>query len=317
MKTLVKKFLFVGIIVCCLFACSKVEDESKINDEALVGVQSVNLNTAASARGGYPGLEPGEYWDHQKTVNGLQYFVCNKKDGRKWYRIMVPLSRWKLKLGYEIVANANTSNPTFLRLDMEDWLKSGWKEPTAMMINASFFNYDPLSFAYGIIWHRAEVAHPIGENNKIVSLGYDPREQGSRSLIVQNKRAYMISPSYNPSEPMSRPFELLISGLDPSIDKRSTEKIGRVMVGVDSKVRPILHIFITGNGSGMGATQAEAITVLRDYLSCDEILMLDGSASAQFAWDRDFIIHSKENKIPPPFYSTRNIPILLRAVKRW
>ena len=60
MKTLVKKFLFVGIIVCCLFACSKVEDESKINDEALVGVQSVNLNTAASARGGYPGLETAE-----------------------------------------------------------------------------------------------------------------------------------------------------------------------------------------------------------------------------------------------------------------
>ena len=315
MKTLVKKFLFVGIIVCCLFACSKVEDESKINNEALVGTQSVNLNTAASARGGYPGLEPGEYWDHQKTVNGLQYFVCNKKDGRKWYRIMVPLSRWKLKLGYEIVANANTSNPTFLRLDMVDWMKRGWKEPTAMMINASFFNLNATSLgAYGSNGSRAEVAHPIGENNKIVSVGYDPREQGSRSLIVQNKRAYMISPSYNPSEPMSRPFELLISGLDPSIDKRSTEKIGRVMVGVDSKVRPILHIFITGNGSGMGATQAEAITVLRDYLSCDEILMLDGSASAQFAWGNDFIVHSWE-KFPLSF-TTRNVPILLRAIKR-
>lgn len=45
MKTLVKKFLFVGIIVCCLFACSKVEDESKINDQVLVATQSVNLNT--------------------------------------------------------------------------------------------------------------------------------------------------------------------------------------------------------------------------------------------------------------------------------
>ena len=313
MKTLVKKFLFVGIIVCCFFACSKVEDESKINDEALVGAQSVNLNTAASARGGYPGLEPGEYWDHQKTVNGLQYFVCNKKDGRKWYRIMVPLSRWKLKLGYEIVANANTSNPTFNRLDMEDWIAKKWGESAAMMVNASFFNYSSTSFlsGYGPWGNKAEVAHPIGENNKIVSLGYDPREQGSRSLIIQNKRAYITTPSCISSQGVCASFELLISGLDPNVDKKSTQKIGRVMVGVDSKVRPILHIFITGNGSGMGATQAEAITVLRDYLSCDEILMLDGSASAQLAWGNDFIIHSKEEGV-----NTRNIPILLRAVKR-
>ena len=45
--TLVKKFLFVGIIVCCLFACSKVEDESKINDQVLVATQSVKLNTVS------------------------------------------------------------------------------------------------------------------------------------------------------------------------------------------------------------------------------------------------------------------------------
>ena len=47
MKTLVKKFLFVGIIVCCLFAYSKVENESKINDQALLATQSVNLNTVS------------------------------------------------------------------------------------------------------------------------------------------------------------------------------------------------------------------------------------------------------------------------------
>ena len=45
--TVVKKFLFVGIIVCCLFVCSKVEDEGKINDQALLATQSVNLNTVS------------------------------------------------------------------------------------------------------------------------------------------------------------------------------------------------------------------------------------------------------------------------------
>lgn len=45
--TLVKKFLFVGIIVCCLFAYSKAENESKINDQALLATQSVNLNTVS------------------------------------------------------------------------------------------------------------------------------------------------------------------------------------------------------------------------------------------------------------------------------
>lgn len=45
--TLVKKFLFVGIIVCCFFARSKVEDESKINDKVLLATQSVNLNTVS------------------------------------------------------------------------------------------------------------------------------------------------------------------------------------------------------------------------------------------------------------------------------
>lgn len=45
--TLVKKSLFVGIIVCCLFAYSKVEDESKINDQVLLATQSVNLNTVS------------------------------------------------------------------------------------------------------------------------------------------------------------------------------------------------------------------------------------------------------------------------------
>ena len=45
--TLVKKFLFVGIIVCCLFARSKVGDESKINDKVLLATQSVNLNTVS------------------------------------------------------------------------------------------------------------------------------------------------------------------------------------------------------------------------------------------------------------------------------
>ena len=237
MKTLVKKFLFVGIIVCCLFACSKVEDESKINDQVLVATQGVNLSTASLMKTTYSGLEDGEYWKHEKSINGLQYFVCNKKDGRKWYWIMVHLTRWKLKLGYEIVSNANTSNPTFLRLDMVDWMKRGWKEPTAMMINASFFNLNATSLgAYGSNGRRAEVAHPIGENNKIVSLGYDPREQGSRSLIIQNKRAYITSPSCISSQGVCGSFELLISGLDPNIDKKSTQKIGRVLVGIDSNV---------------------------------------------------------------------------------
>lgn len=45
--TVVKKFLFVGIIVCCLFAYSKVEDERKINDKVLLATQSVNLNTVS------------------------------------------------------------------------------------------------------------------------------------------------------------------------------------------------------------------------------------------------------------------------------
>ena len=316
MKTLVKKFLFVGIIVCCLFACSKVEDESKINDQVLVATQGMNLSTASLMKTTYSGLEDGEYWKHEKSINGLQYFVCNKKDGRKWYWIMVHLTRWKLKLGYEIVSNANTSNPTFLRLDMVDWMKRGWKEPTAMMINASFFNLNATSLgAYGSNGRRAEVAHPIGENNKIVSLGYDPREQGSRSLIIQNKRAYITSPSCISSQGVCGSFELLISGLDPNIDKKSTQKIGRVLVGIDSNVRSVLHIFITGNGSDMGATQEEAITVLKNSLSCDEILMLDGSASAQFAWGNDFVVHSWEKF--PLSLTTRNVPILLRAIKRW
>lgn len=228
---------------------------------------------------------------------------------------MVHLTRWKLKLGYEIVSNANTSNPTFLRLDMVDWMKRGWKEPTAMMINASFFNLNATSLgAYGSNGRRAEVAHPIGENNKIVSLGYDPREQGSRSLIIQNKRAYITSPSCISSQGVCGSFELLISGLDPNIDKKSTQKIGRVLVGIDSNVRSVLHIFITGNGSDMGATQEEAITVLKNSLSCDEILMLDGSASAQFAWGNDFVVHSWEKF--PLSLTTRNVPILLRAIKR-
>lgn len=70
MKTLVKKFLFVGIIVCCLFACSKVEDESKINDQVLVATQGVNLSTASLMKTTYSGLEDGEYWKHEKSING-------------------------------------------------------------------------------------------------------------------------------------------------------------------------------------------------------------------------------------------------------
>ena len=48
--TVVKKFLFVGIIVWYLFAYSKVEDESKINDQALLATQNVNLNTISLMR---------------------------------------------------------------------------------------------------------------------------------------------------------------------------------------------------------------------------------------------------------------------------
>lgn len=327
MKTIVKNLLLVGVMVCFFFACSKAEQDyvdTSLETEQLTasdlemdqGGDSIDLSRLTQRVP--PGLEPGEYWDREGNINGLQYYVCRKKDGRKWYWISIPLSRWKLKLGYQILENANSANPTFKRREITDWIEEvAWKGGAEMLINASFFNFNKLDlnpFGYGTNGDRAEVAHPIGEDNKIVSMGYDPREYGSRSLVVQGRRAYIISPSCISSQGMCSSFDLLVSGLDPTIDKRSTEKIGRVMIGVKSTTRPVINIFVTGNSSDGGATQAEAITVLRDYLLCDEILMLDGSASAQFAWKNKVIIDSDE-KFPLSFW-TRNIPILLRAVKR-
>ncbi|MDO4713927.1 MAG: hypothetical protein Q4B28_04745 [bacterium] len=320
MKTIVKKLLFVGVVIYFFFACSKAEqdyadtsletEQSTASDlEMDQGKDVIDLSRLTQRVP--PGLEPGEYWDREGNINGLQYHVCHKKDGRKWYWISIPLSRWKLKLGYQILENTDSANPTFKKMDIEDWNRIAWREPTLMKVNASFFNpvKNPFS-SYGPLGSKAEVAHPIGEDNKVVSLGYDPREYGSRSLVVQGRKAYVISPSCISSQGVCSSFDLLVSGLDPAIDKRSTEKIGRVMIGIDSTTRPVINIFVTGSGSDGGATQAEAITVLRDYLLCDEILMLDGSASSNFCW-RDKIVVKSSDAL-----GTRNIPILLRAVRR-
>lgn len=121
-----------------------------------------------------------------------------------------------------------------------------------------------------------------------------------------NKKAYIGTPSYTNAE-------VFVTGFDPNAEKRDPEeKIGRNMIGIPYDGSDIAYIFITGDDRGYGARQQEAIKVLKSDFGCKKIVMLDGSASAQFYWNGSKKVDSKDKGV-----WTRSVPVVLRMDRRW
>lgn len=293
-KKLVYLAVLVFAVVALMSSCDKSMDEPVIFTEENPITTSGDVSSTSDLRS-----STNTNWDDIEWFNGMRRYEKYSK-GRRWHVLKIYLPKISVRPVYRIADDSNRDNPTFYKMDLEDWRQEVEGRNALALVNASFFNLDKYSFgSYGLQGSLAEIAHPFGSLNWVVSKGYALQEAGQKVLHIKNFSAYIDAYS----SPFTR-FDAMITGLDPfSCNKDKNSSKGRTMVGIPSNGSNLLYIFVTGKGGG--ATQAEAVQALRDF-GCKRFLMLDGSGSSQMVWNNRFIVEGDDPGI------NRNIPILLR-----
>lgn len=293
--------LLIGLIIVFSFeSCTKAEDElSNLgnNSMQLDGVVKQKVVAVATPSG----------WTDQGTnaTGGIRRY-WKSSNGRSWNVMKVYLPEIRVKPVYKILSGSGTTNPTFQKMNVSSWMSDSQGSNAIMLVNASFFNmnnnWTDIYTAYGALGSKAEVAHPFGYNNVMISWGYASSETGQKRLRINSQLAYIETPNF------SAPFETLVTGYDPSvISKDKTSSIGRTMVGIPSNGGNTIYFFVTGSGGG--AIQQEAMNALQQF-GCTQYVMFDGSGSSQMSWNGSMLVKSSDTGF------SRHLPIVLRMDRR-
>ena len=295
-KKIASVLMLIGMfaVVALLSSCDKSDDELRIPLGASLQMDSVNQSSVSELRS-----SKTTAWSNPEWFDGMRRYEKYFR-GRRWHVLKVYLPKISVRPVYRIANSSDSSNPTFYKMDLDDWRNVVEGRNALALVNASFFNLKKFSFtAYDFQGSLAEVAHPFGFRNWIVSKGYASGEAGQKVLHIKNFSAYIDSYS----SPFSR-YDVMVVGLDPlSCDKDKNLLKGRTIIGIPNNGSNLLYVFVTGKGGG--ATQAEAVQALREF-GCKRFLMLDGSGSSQMVWNNRFIVEGSDPT------GNRNVPIILR-----
>lgn len=137
-KKIASVLMLIGMfaVVALLSSCDKSDDELRIPLGASLQMDSVNQSSVSELRS-----SKTTAWSNPEWFDGMRRYEKYFR-GRRWHVLKVYLPKISVRPVYRIANSSDSSNPTFYKMDLDDWRNVVEGRNALALVNASFFQLE-------------------------------------------------------------------------------------------------------------------------------------------------------------------------------